>query len=91
MTDITEELDNSFTDTSSDLFALDSKQIMSNSVVDAIKSVENIGKAQYHTFLKERLYNNAIDFNDTISKTICLCYVLIHKRKLQSTLPISPI
>ena len=68
MTDITEELDNSFTDTSSDLFALDSKQLMSNSVVDAIKPVEDIGKAQYYTFLKERLYNNTIDFNDTISK-----------------------
>ena len=72
-------------------FALDSKQIKSNSVVDAIKSAEDIGKAKYHTFLKERLYNNTIDFNDTMSKTICLCYVLIHKRKLQSTLPISPI
>ena len=91
VTDIIEELDNSFTDTSCDLFALDSKQIMSNSVVDAIKSAEDIGKAKYHTFLQERLYNNTIDFNDTMSKTICLCYVLIHKRKLQSTLPISPI
>ena len=40
---------------------------MSNSVVDAIKSIEDIGEAQYHTFLKERRYNNTIDFNDTIS------------------------
>ena len=58
VTDIIEELDNSFTDTSCDLFALDSKQMMSNSVVDAIKSAEDIGKAKYHTFLQERLYNN---------------------------------
>ena len=91
VTDIIEELDNSFTDTSCDIFALDYKQIMSNNVVDAIKSAEDIGKAKYQTFLQERLYNNTIDFNDTMSKTICLCYVLINKRKLQSTLPISPI
>ena len=68
VTDIIEELGNPFVDTSSDLFALDSKQIMPNSVVDAIKSAEDIGKAQYHTFLEERLYNNTADFNDTISK-----------------------
>ena len=82
VTDIIEEPDTSFTDNSSGLFTLDSKQIMSNSVVDVIKSTEDIGKAQCHTFLKERLYNNTIDFNDTISKTICLCYVLIDRRKL---------
>ena len=68
MTDIIEELNNPFADTSDDLFALDSKQIMSNSVVDAIKSTEDIGEAQYHTFLKERLYNNTIDFSGTILK-----------------------
>ena len=72
VTDIIEELDNSFTYTSSDLLALDSKRIMSNSLVDAIKSAENIGKAQYHTFLKEHLYNNTIDFDDTMSKTMSL-------------------
>ena len=44
------------------------EQMMSNSVVDAIKSAEDIGKAKYHTFLQERLYNNTIDFNDTMSK-----------------------
>ena len=37
-------------------------------MVDAIKSTEDIGEAQYHTFLKERLYNNTIDFSDTILK-----------------------
>ena len=68
MTDVIEELVNQFANTSADLFALDSKQIMSNSVVDAIKSTEDIGEAQYHTFLKERLYNKTIDFIDTISK-----------------------
>ena len=54
-TDIIEELGNPFVDTSSDLFALDSKQIKPKSVVDAIKSAEDIGEAQYHTFLEERL------------------------------------
>ena len=68
MADIIAELNNPFSDTSADLFAFDSKQIMSNSVVDAIKSTEDIGGAQYHTFLKERLHNNTIDFSDTISK-----------------------
>ena len=67
MTDIIKELGNPFADTSADLLVLDSKQIM-NSVVDAIKSTEDIGEAHYHTFLKERLYNNTIDFSDTISK-----------------------
>ena len=70
MTDIIEELGNPFADPSSDLFARDSKLIISNSVVNAIKSTEDIGEAQYHTFLKERLYNNTADFSDTISKKI---------------------
>ena len=64
---------------------------MSNSLVDAIKSAENIGKAQYHTFLKEHLYNNTIDFDDTMSKTMSLLCSDTQKKQLQSTLPISPI
>ena len=65
VTDIIEELRNPFADTRSDLFALDSKQIMSNSVhgsLDAIKLAEAVGIAQYHTFLEEHLYNDTIDY-----------------------------
>ena len=86
MTYIIEELGNPFVL----LFSHSIQQIMSNSVVDAMKSAEYIGKDQYCTFLEELFYNNTIDFNDTIAKKnlSLLCSDKLFS-KLQSTLPIS--
>ena len=68
VTDIIEELGNPFADTSSDLYVLDGKHIMPDSVVDAIRSAEDIGKTQYQNFVEKRLQSNTTEFNDTISK-----------------------
>ena len=86
-----EELGNPFADTGSDLFALDSKQIMPSSVLDTIKSAEDIGTDQYHTFLEERLYSNTIDFTDSLSKNILSLLCSDTQNKTLNTLPISPI
>ena len=44
VTDVIEELGNPFSDTSTDLYALDSKVIMLNSVVHTIRTAEDLGK-----------------------------------------------
>ena len=92
MTDSIKELGTPFSDTSADLFALDSKQIMANNVVDVIKSTEDIGEAQYHILLiKSDSTTIPLTLVTPYQKAICLCYVPVHKRKLQSKPTISPI
>ena len=49
VTDVMEEIGNPFADTSSDLYTLDTKVIMPASVVNAVRSAEDIGKTQYCT------------------------------------------
>ena len=47
---------------------LDTKRIMPASVVNAIKTVEDIGKTQHHNFVADRVKANTTAFNDTIHK-----------------------
>lgn len=65
---VMEELGNPFADTGTDIYTLDTKQIMSDSVVDTIRSAEDIGKTQYQKFVAERMDGNVTAFNDTIHK-----------------------
>ena len=62
------EMGNPFTETSTDLLAMDTKLIMSEDVVQAIKSASEIGEHQYKTFVDERLQKMTKSFYDTIPK-----------------------
>ena len=68
VTDVIEELGNPFADTSTDLYTLDSKRIMPDSVVHTVRTAEETGKAQHQTFVADRLNSNVAAFNDTVHK-----------------------
>ena len=68
VTDVMEELGNPFADTNTDLYMLNTKRIMRASVVNTIKTAEDIGKTQYRNFVAERANANTTAFNDTIHK-----------------------
>ena len=68
VTDVMEELGNPFADTSTDFYMLDIKRIMPASVVNTIKTAEDIGKTQYRNFVAERVNAITTAFNDTIHK-----------------------
>ena len=68
VTAVIEELGNPFADTITDLYTLDSKLIMPDSVVHTIMTTEDTGKAQHQTFVAEGLNSNIAAFNDTVHK-----------------------
>ena len=68
VTDVIEEIGNPFSDTLKDLYALDTKVIMPDSVIHSIRTAEDLGKAQYNAFVQERINGHAIAFSRTIQK-----------------------
>ena len=62
------EMGNPFTETSSDLFAIDTKMIMAEEVIQSIKEAEDVGRTQYNTFVEERLVTMTKPIRDTIPK-----------------------
>ena len=67
---VVEELGNPFLDMTADLYTLDTKEVMSNEVIESVRSAEDMGKVQYQTFVKDRINNNVTPFNDTIQKIV---------------------
>ena len=72
VTDVMEELGNPFADTSKDPYMLDTKRIMPASVVNTIKTAEDIGKTQYRNFVAERVNANTTSMTPYI-RTVYLC------------------
>ena len=66
-----EELGNPFADTGTDLYSLETKQIISDRVVEAVRSAEDMWKMyQYQECVVNRISSTATVFNDTIHKNI---------------------
>ena len=63
-----EELGKPFSDTTPDLYTLDSKVIMSDNVVHTIRTIEDTGKMQYQQFIESRIMDKFVSFFDTIHK-----------------------
>ena len=63
-----EEVGNPFADTSTDLYTLDTKQIMPDNVKAAVESAKDIGIVQFQNFVRERIHGNTLAFNDVIRK-----------------------
>ena len=64
-----EELGNPFADASTDLYSLETKQIMSERVVKDVTSAEDMGKMyQYQKCVVNHNSSTAVVFNDTIHK-----------------------
>ena len=67
--DVMDEMGNPFSENSKDLFPLESKVIMSDEVVQAVRTAEELGKSQYKSFITEHItYASTKDFYDTICK-----------------------
>ena len=63
-----EEVGNPFEEDSKDLFALDSKVIAENAVIQTVKNVITIGQEQYNTFVEERFDKRTKEVTSVISK-----------------------
>ena len=55
-----EEFGNPFLETSKDLLVLDTKEIMQESFVEAIRNIEVQGKQQYVTFVVNKIHKNKL-------------------------------
>jgi len=66
--DIFNEWGNPFTETSSDLLAVDTNLVMADEVVQSIKEAEDIGKAEYKAFVDDCMINLTKSIYDTIPK-----------------------
>ena len=68
-TEVMEELGNPFAETGTDLYSLETKQIMSERVEEAVRSAEDMGKMQYQKMCcKTASVALQTAFNDTIHK-----------------------
>ena len=63
-----EEMGNPFQEDSTDLLVLDSKEIMDEMVVKAVREVVSIGQDQYQTFVKERFQERTKPITEAIKK-----------------------
>ena len=63
-----EEMGNPFMEETDDLLALDTKQIMSSDALARLLKVEEVGMAQYESFIAERLMQQSKSLYDPIKR-----------------------
>ena len=63
-----EELGNPFMEKGKDLLAVDTKDIMNNDVVEAVKNVVKLGQEQYSSYVERRLKRRTTPISDPIKK-----------------------
>ena len=63
-----EELGNPFLEEGKDLLAVDTKDIMNNDVVEAVKNVEKIGQEKHSTYVECRLKRRTTPITEPITK-----------------------
>jgi len=61
-----EEMGNPFQEDSTDLLVLDSKEIMNDAVVKAVREVISIGQDQYKVFVQERFQDRTKPITEVI-------------------------
>ena len=59
---------NPFVEETDNLFALDTKQIMSSDALVRLRKVEEVGMTQYESFIAERLIQQSKSLNDPIKR-----------------------
>ena len=65
---VLEEMGNPFTEDSTELIVLDTKEIMPECVFQAIKTAKQKGQSQYYTFVEEKLVKCSKARTDTIHR-----------------------
>ncbi len=68
LTDTMEEMGNPFSEDSSDLLVLDSRNIADPAVVDTVRQMESLGKSQYDSYVEQRLVNQTKPITDPIKR-----------------------
>ena len=63
-----EGMGNPFTEESSDLLVLDSRNIVDTAVADTVQQIEQLGLKLYEAYVDERLVNQKIPIYDTIKR-----------------------
>ena len=63
-----EEMGNPFMEKTDELLALGTKQIMSLDALARLRKVEELGMAQYESFIAERLMQQSKSLNDPIKR-----------------------
>jgi len=63
-----EEMGNPFTEDSSDLLALDRRDIADPAVIDTVRQIEKLGEEQYDAYVRERLVSQTKPISDPIKK-----------------------
>ena len=63
-----EDMCNPFEEDSTDLLGLDSKEIMDDTLVKAVREVLSIGQGQYKAFVKERFQERTKPITEVIKK-----------------------
>ena len=70
---VIEYYDNHFTDDTADLVTIDIKIVLSDKLFESIRAEEEVGTAQYKTFVKDRRTDSSKLFYQPIHKKIFLC------------------
>ena len=60
------DFSNPFMEDSGQLFALDTGKVMSNDIVNSIKTIQQLGTEQYSTFSRDRISSQSISFDARI-------------------------
>ena len=68
LVDVIQDAGNPFQETSTELLTLDTKVVLSNDVVHAVRTAEDLGKCQYQQFVEERLGDDGKSFYDSIAR-----------------------
>ena len=82
-----EDMGNPFEEDSTDLLVLDSKEIMDDTVVKAVREVLSIGKDQYKAFVKERFQERTKPITEAIKKNKLPLFKLQQQQQQQQRNP----
>ena len=63
-----ETMGNPYSENSSDLLVLDSRNIVDAAVADSVKKIEKLGLERYETYVNERLVSQCIPFSDPVKR-----------------------
>ena len=66
LTDTIEQMDNPFTETTSDLIVLETRDIADPAVIESMRQIEKLGTDQYELYVQERLVEKTKNINEPI-------------------------
>ncbi|CAC5423003.1 unnamed protein product [Mytilus coruscus] len=82
LVEVIDEMDNPFLEDSKDLLVLDTKDIASESVIETVRNIKQIGKEQYTSFIKERLEEKTVSIYEPIKRnSLALFSTPIEKKR----------